>query len=82
MRSPSCWNTASVGQLKNAISGKTLHLLINYTYTVVAWKVAKAGRVSLILVARMNLPISVVEDVEVVVISVVGVKNVDNGIQE
>ena len=48
----------------------------------VACKFAKVGRFSVVLVVRTTSPIGVVEDVEVVVISVVAVKNIANGIQE
>ena len=53
-----------------------------YYHTVVACRFAKLGQVRLVQVVKTTLPIGVVEDVEVVGISVIGVKNIDNGIQE
>ena len=62
--------------VERGILEKTLHVLITFTntntyyYTTVACYFANAGQVSLVLVVRLILPISVVDGVKAVVISV------------
>ena len=53
-----------------------------YHYSVLAYKVVKAGRVSLALVVRTTLLAGVVKGVEIVVIDVVATKGIGDEFQE
>ena len=78
-------NTADVGQprcVEDANLGKRLCILtmfINvgaYHYAVLALKFVNAGRVRLALVARTALLVGTVENVKVIIISVIAGKNI------
>ena len=58
------------------------HNTRSYHYTIVACKFVNPGRVGLVLVVGTILLAGVVEDVEVVVISVVAMSHIGNGFQE